>query len=261
MRDAADLCRETLQKTREIPYMPAASIGRFISCGNPDNRRLVRSCMEIREAYRSAGGAYEAMFTEVRTDLGDNIRKAFQSVDTLLSEPGLELTNENRKAVRSLSYNNMDVTEENIQKIKKDIRVVARVVENEPMSVLKMIRDGVNPLQTSMEDLEEYLSGQDTYAEDSEKYSRFLYRLEQNNEITPGGKKFPFIGIYRLLRQVEKSDGAAIGKLVDTGAEVSFKNLLSAVRTGHVKGINVKINSELAVLSKPFRRVFPLTAR
>lgn len=57
-----------------------------------------------------------------------------------------------------------------------------------PMSVLKMIRDGVNPLQTSMEDLEEYLSGQDTYAEDSEKYSRFLYRLEQNNEITPEEK-------------------------------------------------------------------------
>lgn len=84
-----------------------------------------------------------------------------------------------------------------------------------------MIRDGVNPLQTSMEDLEEYLSGQDTYAEDSEKYSRFLYRLEQNNEITPEEKE-SFIGIYRLLRQVEKSDGAAIGKLVDTGAEVSF---------------------------------------
>lgn len=65
-----------------------------------------------------------------------------------------------------------------------------------------MIRDGVNPLQTSMEDLEEYLSGQDTYAEDSEKYSRFLYRLEQNNEITPEEKE-SFIGIYRLLRQVE----------------------------------------------------------
>ena len=255
VRDAADLCMETLQKTREIPYMPAASIGRFISGRETLTiDGLYEAGMEIREAYRSAGEAYEAMFTEVRTDLGDNIRKAFQSVDTLLSELGLELTDENRKAVRSLSYNNMDVNEENIQKIKGASGVVARVVEKmTPMSVLKMIRDGVNPLQTSMEDLEEYLSGQDTYAEDSEKYSRFLYRLEQNNEITPEEKE-SFIGIYRLLRQVEKSDGAAIAKLVDTGAEVSFKNLLSAVRTGHVKGINVKINSEFGGLVEAIQK-------
>lgn len=51
-----------------------------------------------------------------------------------------------------------------------------------------------------------------------------------------------------------KSDGAAIGKLVDTGAEVSFKNLLSAVRTGHVKGINVKINSEFGGLVEAIQK-------
>lgn len=41
---------------------------------------------------------------------------------------------------------------------------------------------------------------------------------------------------------------------MDTGAEVSFKNLLSAVRTGHVKGINVKINNEFGGLVEAIQK-------
>ena len=246
-----DLAKETLRKTAEIPYMPAATISRMLSLKEPLTvDGLYETGASLKAAYQTAGEAYETMFTVPRGDYGDSIRKAFRNVDALLTDMGMELTDENRKALRSLSYNHTDLTVENLQAVKGASGIVERVVEKmTPMSVLKMIRDGVNPLQTSMEELEEYFNSQDTFYEDSEKYSRFLYRLEQNQEITPE-EKASFIGIYRLVRQIEKTDGAAIGKVVDMKAELTFQNLLSAVRTGRVKGINISVDETFGGLSE-----------
>ena len=250
-----DLTRETLRKTAEIPYMPAATIGRMLSLNAPVTvDGLYETGTRLREAYKAAGEAYETMFTVPTAEYGDTINKAFRNVDELLSGMGMELTDENRKALRSLSYNHTDLTVENIQAVKGASGVVARVVEKmTPMSVLKMIKDGINPLRTTMEELEEYLDGQDTYEEDSEKYSRFLYRMEQSKEITPEEKE-SFIGIYRLLRQIEKTDGAAVGKIVDTKAELTFRNLLSAVRTGKTGGIDISVNGSFGSLSEALEK-------
>ncbi|MBO5165203.1 MAG: hypothetical protein J6B90_01210 [Lachnospiraceae bacterium] len=251
MAAPADLCRETLSKTNEIPYLPAASLGRILSLGETftvDN--IYETGKALQEAYRQAGEAYETMWTAPRADMGDSIKKAFRNVDTLLESMGMELTDENRKAVRSLSYNQMELTEENMLAVKGADKVVQRVVEKmTPSAVLDMIRKGINPLKTSMEELDTFLSQRDNYAEDSEKYSRFLYNLEQNKEITVEEKN-SYIGIYRLLHQIEKSDGAVIGKLVDTQAEINFANLLSAVRTGKVKGVNVSVDETFGGLKE-----------
>ena len=247
----AELCRETMEKTAEIPGLPAVTLGRLLSQSQPltvDN--VYETGKQMQESFRQAGEAYETMMTSPRADLGDSIRTAFRNVDALLENMGQELTDENRKAVRSLSYNRLDLTEENLLAVKGADKVVQRVVEKmTPTAVLSMIRDGVNPLNTSMEELDEYLADMDTYTEDSTKYSRFLYNMEQNHEITEE-EKDSFIGVYRLLRQIEKSDGAAIGKLVGVQAEVNFANLLSAIRTGKVKGVDISVDERFGSLEE-----------
>ncbi|MDE5680223.1 MAG: hypothetical protein K2I01_07330, partial [Lachnospiraceae bacterium] len=55
--------------------------------------------------------------------------------------------------------------------------------------------------------------------------------------------KSSYIGIYRMLRQIEKSEGAAVGKLVSSQAEINFGNLLSAIRTGRIKGVDILVDS------------------
>ncbi len=251
MTSPADLCRETLSKTREIPYLPATSLGRILSLGETftvDN--IYETGKALQEAYKQAGEAYETMWTAPRADMGDSIKKAFRNVDELLTNMGMDLTDENRKAVRSLSYNHMELTEENLLAVKGADKVVQRVVEKmTPSAVLEMIREGINPLETSMEELDTFLSQRDTYAEDSEKYSRFLYNLEQNGAITEE-EKASYIGIHRLLRQIEKSDGAVIGRLVDAQAELNFSNLLSAVRTGKVKGVDITVDESFGGLKE-----------
>lgn len=249
MGKPADLCREAVSKAREIPYLPAVTLGRLISLGETLSVDSVyETGKALEEVLRQAGEAYETMMTAPRADLGDNIQSAFRNVDALLQNMGQELTDENRKAVRSLSYNGQELTEENLLAIKEADKVVQRVVEKmTPAAVLGMIRDGVNPLKSSMEELEAYLSERDTYDEESTKYSSFLYHLESHNEITAEEKE-SYIGIYRLLRQIEKSDGAAVGKLVSSQAEINFGNLLSAVRTGRIKGVNISVDSEFGGL-------------
>ena len=67
---------------------------------------------------------------------------------------------------------------------------------------------------------------QELGGDDTERFSQFLWKLERNKEISEEERR-SFIGVYRLLHQVEKSDGAAIGAVLNQGADLTLKNLLS----------------------------------
>ena len=67
-----------------------------------------------------------------------------------------------------------------------------------------------------------YLDTLQDEGESLEKYSKYLYRLEKNKEISQE-EKDAYIGVYRLLRQIEKGDDAAIGTLVSKNQEMNFE--------------------------------------
>ena len=178
--------------------------------------------------------SYEGSSTEVRRDLGDSIKKAFAgSVDSLLSSNGLELTEANRRAVRILGYNSMEITAENIEEIKFfDAKVTGLIERMTGPVVMTMIRDGINPLECTVDELDAKVSSiineQGNTLE--QKYSEFLVRMEETNSITENERN-AYIGIYRLLYNVEKDDGAAIGSLLNSGRELTFGNLMTEART------------------------------
>ena len=62
-----------------------------------------------------------------------------------------------------------------------------------------MIREGVNPLAMPVEELSDYLKEQETPGEEMDSYSKFLYKLERQNEITQE-ERSAYIGIYRLVQ-------------------------------------------------------------
>ena len=97
---------------------------------------------------------------------------------------------------------------------------------------MEMIREGVNPLELNVEQLNSKAQEIKNRMADvsEEKFSKYLWKLEQNQQITPE-ERDSYIGIYRLLNQIDKTDGAVIGALVQQGADLTMKNLLSAVRT------------------------------
>lgn len=242
----------TLQILRDIPSMPAAVLGRA-ALQTETSVTLTYVHAEgtiLKNAYESAGASYETLMTAPRKDLGDSIQKAFANIDAILEDFQMELTAENRRAVRILGYNSMEITAEAIASVKEADKELTGVIKKlTPSAVLKMIRDGENPLEMSLQELDNYLTNEeDTPEKEAEDYCKFLVNLEKNAEITEAEKE-SYIGIYRLVRQIEKTDGAVLGSLVNQGAELSFKNLLSAVRTNKNKGIDATIDDSFGGLN------------
>ncbi|MBQ7919626.1 MAG: hypothetical protein IJ324_06775 [Lachnospiraceae bacterium] len=228
---------------KSIPELPFKTVVDFATrISQVTVSQFHESGTATEAAYKQAGEAYELIGTTPRTDLGDSIKKAFGNVDALLTELGYELNEENRKAMRGLGYNSMELTVENMEKVKEANRQVLEVVAKmTPAKTLEMIRDGYNPLDSTFEELNAYLDSRQASVEmQEEKYSRFLQRLDHAGEITAEERE-AFIGCYRLMRQIEKADGAATGSIIRTGVELTFANLLSAVRSGKYKGMDAKV--------------------
>ena len=91
-----------------------------------------------------------------------------------------------------------------------------------------------------MEELEEKLAGLDI-SDTGEKYSEYLVRMQERGDITAEESE-SFVGIFRMLRQTQSLDGAAVGSLIQQGREISFTNILSAIRSRRAGGMDISID-------------------
>ncbi len=201
-----------------------------------------------RNASQEALRAYENGATEIRKDLGDSIKKAFSNMDSLLETNGIELTEANRRAVRILGYNSMEITAENVESIKYYDAKVTRLTERlTPPVVMELLKRGINPLDATVDRLSYELDGilEELGPTPEEKYSSFLVKMEESGQITPE-QRSGYIGIYRLLYQLEKSDGAAIGAAVRSGKQLTLGNLMTEVRSGKTS-IDADIDDETEI--------------
>ena len=169
---------------------PAAFLAQIPAVEEMTLRQVSAEAGKVSAAFESAESRYETVWTEPRKDLGDSIQKAFANVDDILQDQGMELTEENRRAVRILAYNEMNLTEENIQKVRQSDMAVQKMFRAmKPASVMEMIRQGHNPLDLTVKDLTdlaEDLSGQgeSKTGQDSDEYAKFLWKLEQTGDIS-----------------------------------------------------------------------------
>ncbi|MDE7359362.1 MAG: hypothetical protein K2N39_08065, partial [Lachnospiraceae bacterium] len=240
----AALYEEVQTKISEIPRLPAAVLVQYID-GTEDFTldSVHKNGTALKNAYEAARESYETLMTAPRADMGDSIRKAFRNVDDILKDMGLETNEENRKAVRILGYNSMDITDDNMDAVKKyDMELQQTIRRMTPAVSLQAIRDGKNPLTMSMDELNRYLdeSGVDDAARE-EKFSKYLYKLEKSHAVSEQERE-AYIGIYRMFRQLEKSDDAAVGSLLKEGAQISFSNLLTAMRSAKKQGMDYKVD-------------------
>lgn len=244
--DKASLFAEVQQKIAEIPSLPAAVLTEYLSEDEPFTLDSVYTHgTALKNIYDAAKESYETLMTAPRSDMGDSIRKAFRNVDDILRDMNMETSEENRRAVRILGYNSMDITEENMDAVKKyDMELRQTIHKMTPAATLQAIRDGKNPLNMSIEELNRYLdeNGQ-TEAVKEEKFSKYLYKLEQNHAIDEQERE-AYIGIYRMFRQLEKTDDAAVGSLLKEGAQLSFQNLLTAMRSTKKQGMDYTIDDQ-----------------
>ncbi len=259
------LMQEALQKTSDIANAPASVIGMGIRQMNLISFNELHAAAVSETANKNQFmEIYEKVATEPDKNFGDSIEKAFQrSVPDILQSLGLEDTQANERAVRILGYNSMEITEDNINAVKEYDASLNRIIDNmKPSVVLDIIRNGSNPLEKSVEELDRELAGiaSDKGVTQEEKYSRYLWQLERSNSITEQ-ERDGYIGVYRLLNNIEKTDGAAIGAVIQSKREMTLGNLLSAVRSIKGRGIDVEVDNNYGRLEGLVYHSKPITAQ
>lgn len=243
---------DTTHLVEELQYQPAYALN--LESSGETLPKLHETGAALQDTFTKANQSYETMMTTPRADLGDSVSKAFVNVDDILRDLGLETSEVNRRAVRILAYNETELTVENINQMKAVDEEVQRTFRGlTPAVTLEMIRQNQNPLDMTISGLHQVTEQirAEIGHEDTERFSKFLYKLEQNHQISEE-ERSSYIGIYRLIAQVEKTDGAVIGSLINRGAEVTMRNLLSEVRTRHKNGMDYSVDDEFEGVSATY---------
>lgn len=196
--------------------------------------------------------SYEAVGTKVRADLGDSITKAFSNVDDILRELSLDVNYENRRAVRILSYNRLELTNENIDEIVNYDRQVNTLIDSfYPEAVMGIIKDGINPLDMPIEELNRVIAERNYNQGVTEAYNfaTYLRDIERLGEITPEERE-SYIGIYRIMDKLSKSGDREAGFVFGSGSRLNLRNLIAAAKSRRATGIDATIDDSFGLISE-----------
>lgn len=240
--DDVDLLKESLKQTDALKNLPEYTLGEMVKRPTITVGTLYEAGTRIKASI--ANDAYETMMTKPRRDMGDSITEAFQNIDDILTDMNMDRNEENKRAIRILAYNEMELNKTNIANVKSADAKVQQMFETlTPQIVLNLIREGKNPLNMTIDGLNEEIMQQREVrgVTDEQRFSEFLYQMDRQNAITEEERK-SFIGIYRLLDKVEKSHGKDIGAVVRNGQDVTLNNLFSADKSRKVFGMDVSVD-------------------
>ena len=245
-----DVFKQTVIAIEHVKTAPLSVVGDVaFSEKTPTLNEVAELSDKAKSEFSKAERSYETMMTMPRYDMGDSIKKAFRNVDDILEDLEIEATRLNEKAVRILGYSGMEITEANIEKaVKAEVAVENVITHMTPARTLKMIRDGFNPLDTDIYELSNELLSEDEDTGNT-KYTEFLYKLEKSSEITES-EKSAFIGLYRLFRKIEKSDGKLVGDVIKADAKLTLSNIISSSRSDRQVGTDIKIDDSFGALEK-----------
>ncbi|MDF2513918.1 MAG: hypothetical protein K0S04_3784 [Herbinix sp.] len=245
--------KDTTSGIEQLKYMPSYILGSTLSTQELQTiPSLLLEGTNLQAKLSKAGEAYETLATTPNGEYGDSIKKAFANMNSLLEELDIENTAQNQRAVRILGYNQMDISQDAINRVKAyDLQVTTMMENLHPAVTVRMIKEGLNPLEMSISELNQRIDQikDEQGISSEEKYSTYLRKLESSDGIT-GEERKAYIGVYRLLYNVEKSDGAALGAVIKAGQEVTLDHLLTAVQTIKKGKLDAVIDDEFGTLQE-----------
>lgn len=243
--ESVEILSTTTKYVAELKYQPAYVLQ--LDSEKDTLQHVHQAGSALKTTMDAALQSYETLWTAPRRDMGDSIQRAFANVDDILADLELEATAINQRAVRILAYNQTEITVENITQIKNVDMQMQKLFGNlTPAVTMEMIRKGHNPLDMEIGALNELVENiqSELGNKEEERFSKYLWKLEQNKEISQE-ERDSYIGIYRLIAQVEKTDGAPLGALLNQGSDITMRNLLTAMRSAR-KSMDYSVDDEFA---------------
>lgn len=251
--DNVELVKEVSAAVSSLAAAPAGVIGAPLR----GEYFSVRQLLSVSEAEVSASPSgfeavkksYEAVWTAPRRDMGDSIAKAFANVDDILTDLGVEVNYDSRRAVRILGYNQMELTPDNIENIMDYDRQVNELIDTfYPEAVLGMIKDGINPLDADINELVKAIRNKN-YNEgitEADNFAAYLRDMEKKEKLTDE-ERAAYIGVYRVMNQLAKSNDREAGWLFANGGRLTIRNLVTAMRSMRASGMELGVGEDIGV--------------
>ncbi len=196
--------------------------------------------------------SYEAVGTAPRRDMGDSITKAFANVQDILKEMDMPVNYETERAVRILGYNQLQITEENINQIIDYDRQVNDMLNTfYPEAVIGMIKDGINPLDVPIDELNKKIRDKNYNqgVTEAKNFATYLRDMEKQGELTPA-ERDAYVGMYRVMEKLSKSGDREAGYLFANGSRLTVRNLITAMRSRKAAGVDVGIDDSFGMLQQ-----------
>lgn len=234
-----------------LRFAPSAAIGRVVmdvmearvETASITIQSVSATAFNMQRQYEQAGQAYETMSTKARSDMGDSVKAAMKnSGESILNDMGYEVNETNLRAVRILAYNSMEMSDDNLAQVKALDSMLNQLMDNmTPQVTYDMIKQGINPMEASVEELNQYINANYDKQDATVKYSEFLYKLERQENLSDE-ERSQYIGIYKMFHMFKKDGGKAVGALLNQNAELSLKNLVMAVQSEKRYGMDVSLD-------------------
>ncbi len=248
------LLQQTTEILEDIKDMPASLIYTTV------DRADTITMNEFNEAGRDVKASnfnrfshtFETVMTSPDKKYGDSFTKAVQNVDSLLKQTGIEVNEATRRAARILGYAEAEINRQNLDKVAAyDDKLQAVLKELHPAVTVRMIRDGINPLEKNLDELYEKITDlkEKEGIKSDDSYSNFLVNLESRKNLTKD-ERSAYVAIYKALHQIEDKEEMAVGGIFRRGEEPTLKGLLTAVRSGKAVGSDNFINDTFQNLAK-----------
>ena len=196
--------------------------------------------------------SYEAVGTAPRRDMGDSISKAFGNVKDILTEMDMPVNYETERAVRILGYNQLEITEDNINQIIDYDRQVNDMINTfYPEAVLGMIKDGINPLDVPIDELNKIIQDKNynNGVTEAKNFAAYLRDMEKQGELSVEERE-AYVGMYRVMEKLAKSGDREAGYLFANGSRLTVRNLITAMRSRRAAGVDVGIDDSFGMLQE-----------
>lgn len=239
--------RKVMYELGALKSAPCAAIGDAVQNKETDGGEnlsladIEKSAIKLQRQYKDADAAYETMSTQIRPDLGDRVNKAVEaSTDNVLKELELDETDENRRAVRILAYNSMEITRERIEKVKKVDKTVNNILDRmTPDIALDMLRDGSDIMNSDIDELSAELDRRITCKEEmtTQSFAEYLYNENRRGSISDE-ERTEYMALYSIVNKLAKDDGKAVGQLVNQNLDATIGNLVTSYMISGAAGID-----------------------
>lgn len=194
--------------------------------------------------------SYEAVGTAPRRDMGDSIAKAFANVKDILNEMNMPVNYETERAVRILGYNQLEITEANINQIMDYDRQVNDMLNTfYPEAVIGMIKEGINPLDVPIDELNKKIRDKNynNGVTEAKNFATYLRDMENQGELTTAERE-AYVGMYRVMEKLSRSGDREAGYLFANGNRLTVRNLITAMRSRKAAGVDVGIDDNFGML-------------